>query len=142
MPNSIRINTGAVKIEVNDDGDYITLPFGDQTFPTRFFSMMEDFEARQEDYKKRAEEIDSSADSDTAKAKAGTQLNLEIHQYFRSEVDRIFGPDTCRKVFGDIVPGIELYAEFFDLLKPYFEKYGKERAAKMKKYSAGRRGNV
>lgn len=140
--NQFRINTGAVKIEVNDEGEFITLPFGDQQFPSKFFALIEDFEARQEDYKKRAEEIDNSELPEMAKAKAGTKFNLEIHEYFKSEVDRIFGEDTCRKVFGNIVPGIELYADFFDQLKPYFEKFGKERAAKMQKYSPERAGNV
>ena len=59
-----------------------------------------------------------------------------------AEVDALFGPDTCRKVFGDIVPGIELFDDFFTQLMPYFEEYGKERAAKLNKYNAARTGNV
>ena len=142
MANSIRINTGAVKIEVNDAGEYITLPFGDQQFPSRFFSLLENFESKQDEYKARAEEIDKCDKSPIEKASAGVALSLEIHKYLRDQVDTVFGEATCKKVFGDIVPGIELYESFFDQLKPYFEKYGKERAAKMQKYSAARTGNV
>lgn len=38
--DSIRIDTGAKRIEVNDDGEYITLNFADQSLPTRFFAML------------------------------------------------------------------------------------------------------
>ena len=37
--DSIRIDTGAKRIEVNDEGEYITLNFADQSLPTRFFAM-------------------------------------------------------------------------------------------------------
>lgn len=142
MANKLRVNTGAVVIEVNDAGESITLPFGDQQFPTRFFALLEDFNGKQAEYEQRANEIDTSNKSELEKAKHGTALNLEIHQYFKKEIDRIFGAETCRKVFGEIVPGIELYADFFNQLTPYFEKYAKERAAKVQKYSAKRNGNV
>ncbi len=53
------------------------------------------------------------------------------------------GEGTCRKVFGDIVPSVDLYVDFINQLAPYFEKYGKERQKKlMQKYNPNRRGNV
>jgi len=141
--SKLRIDTGAVKIEVNDKGECIVLPFGDQSFPTRFFNLIDSFQSREDEYKKRAEDIDNGDLSELEKARAGVSLNLEIHEKLRAEIDAIFGPETCRKVFGDIVPSIELYAAFFEALTPYFEKYGRERQKQMAaKYNAGRKGNV
>lgn len=143
MGNKLRVDTGAVKIEVNDDGEYIVLPFGDQAFPARFFGLLDSFESHRADYERRAAEIDGAELEPFPKARRATAFNLELHQKLKEEVDSIFGPDTCRKVFGGIVPSVELYQSFFEQLTPYFEKYGKERAQKLQsKYSAGRRGNV
>ena len=37
----IRVNTGVKRIEVNDDGDYITLSLSDNDFLNRFFALYE-----------------------------------------------------------------------------------------------------
>ena len=142
--NSIRVNTGAKKIEVNDDGDFILLNFADQSLPTRYFALLEDMEARQTEYQARAKTIDEDPGlDDMTRFKAAAQLNLDIHAYMREQVDSLFGADTCRKVFGDIVPSMDLYADFFEQLSPYFERYAAQRKAQLKqKYSPARTGNV
>lgn len=142
--DSIRVNTGAKRIEVNDDGEYITLNFGDQTFPTRYFAMLDDFQAREPEFTKQAQEIDKREyPSDIDKSRAIAAFNLEMHEYFRDKIDGLFGAETCRKVFGDIVPGIELYSDFLEQLAPFFDAYGKERSKKISsKYNAARKGNV
>ena len=66
----------------------------------------------------------------------------EFHEDVMREVDALFGADTCRKVFGEIVPGIELFDDFFSQLLPYFEAYNRERAEKLGRYSAARTANV
>ena len=37
----IRVNTGVKRIEVNDDGDFITLSLHDNAFLEKFFSLYE-----------------------------------------------------------------------------------------------------
>ena len=142
--DSIRIDTGAKRIEVNDNGEYIVLNFADQSFPPRFYNMLEDFKRKQEDFKNRAEKIDSDQTlSEDERNESGFQLNMEIHSYFREQVDKLLGSETCRKVFGDIIPSYELFAEFFEKLTPFFEEYAKDREKKIaKKYNPSRSGNV
>ena len=41
----IRISNGEKRIEVNDQGEYITLNFNDQSLLPRFFHLKENFEA-------------------------------------------------------------------------------------------------
>lgn len=140
--SGLRVNTGAKRIEVNDAGEYIVLNFGDQSFPTRVFDMMDRIKEKAEQASAEEKEIREKHPEGEDLIRVMTKFNEEIHRYMMREVDSVFGPETCRKVFGDIVPGIDLFEDFFNQLMPYFEDYAKERATKMSKYSAGRTGNV
>ncbi len=51
--DSIRVDTGVKKIEVNDQGDTISLNFADQSFPARYFAMVDEFEAQQEVFQRK-----------------------------------------------------------------------------------------
>ena len=135
----IRVSTSVKKIEVNDQGEFITLNFSDNSFPDRFFAMLDSIQKRAEDVQAQESEIREKGGGD---ARAAAALYRQFHEDIMGDVDALFGPDTCRKVFGDIVPGIELFDDFFTQLLPYFEEYGRERAEKLSKYSAARTGNV
>lgn len=139
----IRVNTGVKRIEVNDDGDYILLNLSDSSFPDRFFSMVDRVQEKAAAAEARAKELEQQCEHGSeAMLRASASLYRELHEAVAEEVDTLFGPETCRKVFGDIVPGIELFDDFFSQLMPYFEEFGKERARRMSKYSAARTGNV
>ena len=145
--DSIRVDTGVKKIEVNDERETISLNFADQSFPTRYFAMLDEFEAQQEVFQKEAEALDREFEekqlSDYDRSRKTAEFNLKVHQFFKERVEGLFGEGTCRKVFGDIVPSVDLYVDFINQLAPFFEKYGKERQKKlMKKYSPKRKGNV
>ena len=139
----IRVSTSVKRIEVNDNGDYIELNFSDNSFPDRFYAMLESIQGRADDVQAKAAELEEKYGKDKdvlARNQAG--LYRKFHEEIMGDVDALFGPETCKKVFGDIVPGIELFDDFFTQLTPFFEEYGKERAAKLNKYSAGRTSNV
>lgn len=141
--DGIRVNSGAKRIEVNDNGDYITLNFADQSFPTRFFAMLDRvLETTEAASPKEAEIKEKFTVGGLDYTRAMAQLNEDIHSAVVSEIDGFFGVDTCKHVFGDIVPGIDLIDDFFQQLMPYFQKYGQERTRRMSKYSAERTGNV
>lgn len=145
--DSIRVDTGVKKIEVNDEGETISLNFADQSFPARYFAMVDEFETQQQVFAKEAESLDQECEehqlSDYERSRKVAAFNLKVHEFFKERVDGLFGTDTCRKVFGEIVPSVELYVDFISQLAPYFEKYGKERQKKlMQKYSPKRKGNV
>lgn len=143
--DSIRVDTGAKSIEVNDAGETIVLNFADQSFAPRFFAMVDEFNEKTGEFEAKAKKLDedNAGLSEFESAKAVAAFNLEIHEFFKDRIDNLFGPDTCRKVFGPIVPGMECYTDFIEQLQPFFAKYGKEREAKIrKKYNATRKGNV
>lgn len=139
----IRVATGAKRIEVNDDGDYITLDFSDNSFPDRFFAMVDRVQERANEAVPEAEKIEAQHEKGSeGYMRATAALWRKVHEDIMTEVDDFFGPGTCRKVFGNIVPGVELYNDFFNQLKPYVENAVRERAQRMSKYSAARTGNV
>lgn len=56
--DSIRVDTGVKKIEVNDEGETISLNFADQSFPARYFAMVDEFQAQQDVFRQEAEQLD------------------------------------------------------------------------------------
>jgi hypothetical protein len=140
--DKIRIRQEKIKkIEVNDKGEYIELNFNDRSFPHRFFELIKSFESKEKEFMDRAKKIEILEEKDE-KTKASLELDKEIHYFLLKEVDKVFGNDTCKKVFGDIIPSAECYKEFFEALMPYFQEFAKETAIENKKYTAERKGSV
>lgn len=142
--DGIRVKSGIKRIEVNDDGEYIELHLGDSSFPVRYFEMTDRVTEKINEMQPRALELDQKyRDAPNAeRQRAMCAFSLELHAMIRDEVDGFFGEGTCRKVFGDIVPTLEMYSDFFEQLKPFFSAYAAERAALMSRYSPERMGNV
>lgn len=137
----IRLQRNIKRIEVNDNGEFITLDFDDLNLPYRYYGMIRRFEKDRAEFAAKLSEKfkDSSPDliSDEL-INAERELNI----YLRDAVDEVFGEGTCRKVYGDILPSVKMHLQFFDALRPYFEEEAKRRQQKMNKYSARRMGNA
>lgn len=141
----IRVNTGVKRIEVNDDGDFITLSLHDNAFLEKFFSLYENLQKMADESTRKEADI-------RERYKDSTEQNGLLQETFAlystagatltEEVDKLFGEGTCRKVFGDITPSFELFIEFFEQLTPYLQEFAREKAQRMSKYSAARTGNV
>lgn len=139
--DKIRIQRNIKFIEVNDEGEFITLDFDDLELPYRFYGMVKKLE---KDRVRFAKELDEKLKGKPARACSEELVEAErkLNIYFRDAVDEVFGEGTCRKVYGDILPSLEMHMQFFDLLRPYFEEEAKRRQARMNKYNAGRMGNA
>lgn len=137
----IRIQRNIKRIEVNDDGEFITLDFDDLNLPYRYYEMIKKFD---KDRVKFANELSQKLKGKPASIVSEELVEAErnMNIYFRDAIDKVFGEGTCRKVYGDILPSFEMHMQFFDLLRPYFEEEAKRRQEKMNKYSARRMGNA
>jgi len=139
MSNEMKLNVSSnvKRIQVNDAGEYITLNLDDQSLIPRLLELMKDFEAASKEHTSRAAEIDAMAedadDDRMAKVAAEAEFNLEICTTLKQKVDDAFGDEVCRKVFGDIVPGVSAFAEFFDQLGSLMKQFGAERTAEAQK---------
>lgn len=139
--DKIRIQRNIKRIEVNDNGDVIELDFDDLNLPYAFYGMIKKFETDRIKFTKElAEKIKDKSDEETVDAFVEAERELNI--YMRDAIDKVFGEGTCRKVYGDILPSVEMHMQFFDALRPYFEEEAKRRQAKMNKYSARRLGDA
>lgn len=126
---------GEIKIEVNDDGEYISINLADQTFVKRFYDMFMNVKKK---YDEAQEKNKAIADNDV---NGQLEYKIEISKSIMQEIDKLFGKDTCRKVFGDIVPDMFAIKEFFAAITPIIQKCGNERNQMIaEKYNAKRRG--
>ncbi len=136
----IRIARNVKRIEVNDEGEFIELDFDDLNLPYRYYAMLKRFEKDRAEFSRELSEKlkgKTAAESTEELVEAERGLNM----YFRDAIDEVFGEGTCRKVYGDILPSIEMHLQFFDALRPYFEEEAQRRQQKMNRYSAKRRGD-
>ena len=138
--DKIRISRNIKRIEVNDNGEFITLDFDDLNLPYRFYAMLKRLEKDRIKFAQQLQErFKDKSGSDSTEELVEAEHDLNI--YFRDAVDEVFGEGTCRKVYGDILPSIDMHLQFFDAIRPYFEEEAKRRRQKMSRYSAKRSGN-
>lgn len=143
----IRVNTGVKRIEVNDNGDYITLSLNDNDFLDRFFGLYENIQRMADDYTGKESAIREKykgaeeAGRDSI-LKETFSLYAQAGKDMKQEVDGLFGEGTCKKVFGDTTPTFDLYLDFFEQLAPFLQEFAREKTQRMSKYSAARTGNV
>lgn len=132
-----RSSDSIIKIEVNDEGDIITINLSDREFPNRFYKLYEntvnhvaEFEGRKEDF-------------DNLTVEEQLNVDIEMHKAIMVDIDNVFGVGTCKKVFGDIVPDVVEITDFFEQIIPILRKYGQQRQNRIsQKYSAGRKGGA
>lgn len=137
----IRLQRNIKRIEVNDDGEFITLDFDDLNLPYKFYGMVRKFEKDRVNFAAELEEkLKNGSPEDNTDELIAAERSLNV--YLLGAVDEVFGEGTCRKVYGNILPSVEMHLQFFDALRPYFEEEAKRRQRKMNKYSARRMGNA
>lgn len=130
--DKLRIDNGTKRIEVNDNGDFIELPLGDQSFPDRFFEFANKVIGRYEGI---------SGSIDLLEAEEQRKKMLEIARENMKDVDELLGEGACRKVFGDIVPDDYMIMELFEKLTPFIQKHGKQRREEIQKKYAPKRAS-
>lgn len=146
--DSLRIDNGLKKIEVNDSGEYIEFSVTDNNFFKGFSDLIQWFDDRktQQDIKDVEEQgIDIVSDDGEKINHEVLNTILDIREKISMEacakIDVIFGTDASRKIFGGIVPDMFMIAEFFEKISPFIEKYAKDRnQAISNKYNKSRRG--
>lgn len=130
---SFRIDNGVRNIEVNDNGDTITLKLGDTNFQKKTFEL----------YSSLGDKI-KIAETLKEETPENIQKIDDIIQSTTNDIDNWLGKDTCKKIFGDILPSMNLIAELFDAIIPYIEEYNENRKRReqqrMTRYNPNRKG--
>lgn len=128
---SIRVNSGVKVIEVNDKGETISLPLSDDSFIKGFFGLLNETKDKAAAISEKNGDVLETLDA-----------VVEFDKVVRDKIDVLMGENTCKKVFGDVLPSSDQFLDFFSQLRPIVESHVEKRAANMNKYSAERVGSV
>lgn len=131
--DSLRINTGAKKILINDGPECIEFNPHDVAFVERFYSLLSEFEGKLDEYQKRSEALDS----DKAIDENGLPANIperiafmrEACEYLRGQIDKLFGEGTSKAAFGDTL-SLDIFTQFFEGITPFIQAARQEKMAK------------
>lgn len=122
---SLRIDNGIRVINVNDNGDTITLKLGDSEFQKKGIEI----------YDTLIKELKNLEDI-TTETTENTQKIEEFRKHIVKSIDEWIGNDTCYKIFGDISPSLDLITILFDELMPFIEDYNINREKRTQKITA------
>jgi hypothetical protein len=128
---SIRVNSGVKVIEVNDKGETISLPLSDDSFIKGFFGLLNETKDKAAAISEKNGDVLETLDA-----------VVEFDKDVRDKIDVLMGENTCKKVFGDVLPSSDQFLDFFAQLRPIVESHVEKRAENMNKYSAERVGSV
>lgn len=134
MENSIRVNRGK-EIDVNDQGETISIRLGDYTLIMRLASLMQELSEAAKGIANKARECGGT---DIERVTAIAEYNLARCTELKDKIDDILGPETCRKVFGDIVPGIpemlDFMAQLVEIVRQMMEEEEAASEQRLSKY--------
>ena len=137
--DKITISSGVKKIQVNDSRECITFDTRDQGFLAEMVALTKYFEAKRPEYQAKLAEIEampsSTQEEQIARAAAACDFNMKVCEHLKQQVDNIFHDEVCRKVFGNITPTVDVFAEFFLQLAPIVRIAQMERQEKVRKYT-------
>jgi len=134
---SLQINTGEIKLAINDDPERVIVLYPkDAIFTEKFYILLGNFKKSFSDFKNRAEIIESQNAEDEYGVPLNTDERLEFQkevcQYARNEIDELIGAGTSQIVFGNALD-IDAIMQFFTGIQPYMQK---ARAEKVAQYSS------
>ena len=140
---SLRINKGIVRVEVNDDGEYIEITANDANFYNAFAEMLRWLNAEEEKIAAFDAGLAEKYGSEDSMNRTLDEIQraTTLYKDCMTRIDQIFGKDTCRKVFGNIIPDEILITDFLDQITPIITKLAQERGQRFQeKYNRNRKG--
>lgn len=142
----LRVDSGIKNIDVNDQGEYISIPISDTSFYERFGEILKYFDNKQADIERQAKELagkhEGKPNDDTDMIIDSVKMYSDLCKDVCTQLDKLFGEGCCRKVFvGVESPGVELIGDFFEQITPLLKQYADERNQKFNtKYNRSRKG--
>jgi len=133
--NKLRIDTGAVTVEVNDNGDEICF-VPDVSFVKRFEALYAEIDRRAEEFKKRETELNANDGKDANGVPENMRDRIalveEVCLYCEEKIDGLFGENSCKKALnGAMHPNY--YAELLAGLAPFIQDIRNKKISKYKK---------
>jgi uncharacterized Zn ribbon protein len=135
MVETLRIDTGAIRLAINGDENRI-IEFNpeDIVFVERFYSLIKEFESKEVEFREKAEELAGNSELDEYGIPVNTGDNIKLVKdlctYLMTKIDYVFGQGTSAKVFENNQT-LNMFEQFFTGITPYVQK---ARGQKLEKY--------
>lgn len=134
MVQSIRIDTGEVRLLVNDDENrVIDFNPNDISFLEAFFELLEDFEKKEKEFRNEERVLNANKDVDghglPKNIKGKIALNRKICRYMREKIDSVFGEGTSDTAFGK-ANTMDMFSQFFDGVTPFIKSARDDKTSK------------
>jgi len=138
---NLQINTGVKRIMINDDpGKFIEFNPEDVLFAERFYALIKVFEEQEAKFQARLKQIRENEAKDEYGIPLNTQetfdLVIEICNFIREQLDKVFGAGTSATVFGE-TQSLGMFEQFFAGIAPFIQN---SRASKVTKYQMKKSG--
>ena len=135
----ISLSNWVKKIEVNENGDYITFDARDQGFLDRVMNLLKEFDAKKAECDEKIETIqgmpEDTKEQKIARASAALEFYSDVCGWIKEQINAVFQDDVSGKVFGDIKPTVEAWAEFLFQLTPIVQAAKAEQRERVRKYT-------
>ena len=120
---SIRVKSNTLyEIEVNDNGDIISMDPGDLNLYDNAYKMMDSIKGAEKQFSVESKEIEKLEDSDE-KTRKQVECMVRYFNKGRKAIDIMFGKGAAKKIFGES-NHIEMFDMFFEQMEPHMKKVG------------------
>ncbi len=145
--DELQIENWTRQIKVNENGDTIQYSLANSAFYDELISFAQwiqsdELRAQAEEVTRQQENMkksDGKFDLNAASLASAVELNMS--KAACEKIDKMFGENACKKVFGDIIPQMDIIVAFLNAVIPIVKKNAEERSKKINtQFSKSRKG--
>ena len=129
------------KLTIEDSDKCLEIDLSDKRFANRILKLVKRYQGIDGELKEKlaaTEKIEDELD----KMIAVSDVEVDLLESFKKDVDDAFGTNITEVMFGDCLPGVERYADLFETLTPVIQAYTSDEKKRVealnKKYSLER----
>ena len=102
-----------------------SVDFSDKRIVNRILHLVKKYNGIEEKLNEKYAELDKIED-ELDKLIAFSDLEINVLEEFKKDVNEAFGMNIVDEIYGDALPGIEVYFSLFDKIKPFIEDSKKQ----------------
>lgn len=122
--NTIKNLSKICELHVEGTDNVVRIDFSDKRLVGNILRLMKKYQNIDESLSKEIESVET--EDALEKLIAYTEIEERILTTFKEDVDKAFNTNITEQMFGEILPGVERYAELFNTILPYLSDYKKE----------------
>lgn len=107
------------------DGVLASIDFSDKRIVNRVLHLVKKYDGIDVKLNEKYAELDKIED-ELDKLIAFSDLEISVLEEFKKDVNEAFGTNIVDEIYGDALPGIEVYFSLFDKIKPFIEDSKKQ----------------